>query len=188
MELQIYCPSEFNRRPQEFTKHRGFKATECRQFLLYTATAIMKNVLDGDKYRHLMILHLVMRLLTSKDTLPDLFPFCKDAIKLYVKLCHKLYGEQFLSYNIHGLLHIVDDVMTLGAVDTFSAFCYENNLRKLRKWIPKPGLRLSQVYKRIIESEDAALTPVDTNIQINLTQRHEEGPLPENIPVNNSRK
>lgn len=184
IQLQRNCPSEFNRRPQEFTKFHGFKATEYRQFLLYTATAVLKNVFDEDKYRHLMILHFVMRLLTSEDTPPDLFPFCKDASKLYVTLCQQLYGEQFMSYNIHGFLHIVEDVITLGAADTFSAFCYENNLTQLRKWIRKPHLWLPQVYKRISESEDADLPPADTNIRINLTQIHVEGPLPNNIPAN----
>lgn len=38
-----------------------------------------------------------------------------------------------MSYNVNGLLHIVDDVITLGAVYTFSAFSCENLQQQLQR-------------------------------------------------------
>ncbi|XP_043474343.1 uncharacterized protein LOC122506302 isoform X1 [Leptopilina heterotoma] len=183
-ELILFCPSDFNRRPQVLTKYHAFKGTEFRQFLLYTSPAVVKNVFDEDYYTHLMILHSSMRLLNSSNTLRDMYPFCREALKSYFTLCEVLYGEQFLSYNVHSVLHLVDDVEELGPADTHSAFRYENNMQELRKFIRKPGLKLPQIYKRICEKEDYALTPIDRNIRIELSQRHEEGPLPADIDAN----
>lgn len=181
IDLQLYCPSDFNRRPQEFTKFHRFKATEFCQFLLYTAPAVVKDVLEEDYYNHLMILHVVMRLLVSEETSPDMYDFCEESVKTYVSLSSDLYGEQFLSYNVHSALHLVDDVRVLGPIETFSAFVYENNLQQLRKWIRKPGLKLPQIYKRISEKDDYALTPVEPENSVKLSQVHAEGPLPPNL-------
>lgn len=46
-ELQLYCPSDFNRQPQKLTNFSNFKATELRQFILYTAPAVVKRCLRG---------------------------------------------------------------------------------------------------------------------------------------------
>lgn len=181
--LQSFCPSEFNRRPQEISKFAKFKATECRQFLLYAAPAVLKDIFLDDHYLHFMILHSVMRLLVRKSTPRDMHSFCQEALETFVEICVQLYGEQFLSYNIHGLLHIVEDVMELGSAETYSAFCFENSMSELRKYIRKPGMKLQQVYKRISEKEDFTPEPSNSNNGICLSQKHAEGPVPENIPV-----
>lgn len=183
-DLQLYCPSDFNRRPQVLSSFRKFKATEFRQFLLHIAPAVVKDIFEEDYYNHLMILHAVMRLLVSEETPRDMYTFCREGMKTYVSLCVELYGEQFLSYNVHSALHFVDDVEILGPCDTFSAFCYENNFQALRKLIRKPGLKLPQIYKRIAEREDYALTPVVSDTKIKLSQSHSDGPLPVNITAN----
>ena len=76
---------------------------------------------------------------------------------MYVITSEQIYGQQFLSYNVHSLLHLVADVEVLGPLDTFSAFCYENNMPEMRKCLRKPGLKLPQVYKRISEKKKIIL-------------------------------
>ena len=84
--LQSYYPSEFNLQPQEITNYHNFKATEFRQFLLYTAPAVLENVFPQDHFRHLMILHSVMRLLISKETPRNMYSFCQQALEMYVTI------------------------------------------------------------------------------------------------------
>ena len=182
--LQSYCPSEFNRRPQEVTNYHHFKATEFRQFLLYTAPAVLRNVFLEDHYRHLMILHSVMRLLVSEDTSRDMYAVCQRDLDAYVTVGEQLHGEQFLSYNVYSLLHIVADVEVLGPLETFSTFWYENNMPESRKCIRKLHLKLAQIYKRISEKDNFVSTPMQKNIKIFLSEKHVEGPLPEHIPAN----
>lgn len=184
IQLTEYCPTEFNRRPREITQYKHFKATEYRQFLLYTAPAVLLNVLDEEYYLHVMILHCVTRLLVSENTQPVMYDFCQSSLESYVRLCETLYGESFISYNVHGLLHVVKDVENLGPLESFSAFCYENNMPLFRKLIRKPHLPLQQFCKRLFELNDLSNTPIDDERGIEVSQVHAKGPLLENILPN----
>lgn len=181
--LKSYCPSEFNRQPHKITMLRTFKATELRQVLLYISPGVLKDIFTEDYYEHFMILHCTSRLLASKETQREMFPYCQRALESYVTLCGTLYGRQFLSYNIHSLLHLTPDVETFGSLDSFSAFPFENNMPEMRKCIRKPHLSLQQIYKRLRE-KDYATTPFDDDINIRITRPHTEGPLLEDFPAN----
>lgn len=54
-------------------------------------------------------------------------------------------------------------------------------MQQLRKWIRKPGLKLSKIYKRISQEENYALRPAEHLNQIKLSQSHFEGPLTDNV-------
>ena len=43
-----------------------------------------------------------------------------------------LFGECYVSHNVHNLLHICDDVSNFGPLDSYSAFCFENYLGILK--------------------------------------------------------
>jgi len=60
-----------------------------------------------------------------------------------------IYGASFLSYNVHALLHLVDDIAKLGPLDSFSAFLFENNMRVFKRYCRKPHLYLQQIARRI---------------------------------------
>ena len=175
--LAPYKPSDFNRPPRAITEYHNYKATEFRQLLLYTSTSVFKNVFPQEYYDHLMILNSVMRLLISEDTPREMFPFCQESLESYVRSCRVLYGQQFLSYNVRSLLHLVADVEALGGLETFSAFGFENNMPEFRKSIRKPGLKLQQYFKRMHEKNGQDLVPVLHDIQIHPSQIHAEGPL-----------
>ena len=97
-----------------------FKATEFRQFLLYSAPTVLQNVFDDEYYEHFILLHCTMRLLSLENIDNDTFVYCQEAVETYVNMCEHLYGEQFLSYNVHSLLHVVGDVKQFGPLESFS--------------------------------------------------------------------
>ncbi|CAH0554787.1 unnamed protein product [Brassicogethes aeneus] len=175
------CPSDFNRRPEPMSRYSKFKATQLRQLLLYTGPAVFRNVLGNDHYRHLMLLHAVMRLLNRENPPEELLLFCEASLRSYVTLCLYLYKEQYMSYNIHCLLHIVDDVRGLGPIDSYSAFCYENSMPNFRDLAThRPYLALQQYYKRIKE-KDQGEQPFHVENQIVTSKKRVAGPLPINI-------
>ena len=123
-----------------------------------------------------------MRFLVSKETPREMLNFCQRALESYVVLSERLYGSQFLSYNVHGLLHLVADVQQLGDLESFSAFCYENSMPEFRKQMRKPDGCLQQYYKRIRELNDFTFALPNNTHHIRPSNLHAEGPLPEDIP------
>lgn len=52
----------------------------------------------------------------------------------FVNQFRDIYGMQYMSYNLHSLLHVADDVNHLGNLNKFSAFDFENHLGHLKKY------------------------------------------------------
>lgn len=63
-----YTPSEFARKTRSFEEVIRFKATEVRQFLLYTGIVLLKGFLSEDAYTHFLKLSMAYRLLSSSAT------------------------------------------------------------------------------------------------------------------------
>lgn len=89
-----------------------------------------------------------MRCLCNNSPSEKALFFADLAVKSYVQLSAVIYDKTFLSYNIHGLLHLVDDVRTFGAADNFSAFPFKNNMTFYRKACRKPNQQLQQIVRR----------------------------------------
>lgn len=62
-----------------------------------------------------------------------------------------LYGEEYVGYNVHGLIRITDIVLLHGNLDAFSAFQYENYLQFVKKISKNSRCPLQDTFNRIIE-------------------------------------
>jgi len=172
-KLQIiaaYCPREFARRPTSINEYHKFKATGYRQIFLYTGIVILKDILEKSAYIHFLLSHAALRILVSPSASSHQLEFAKIAISKFVKRCILIYGPIFMSYNIHGLLHLVEDVNRFGPLDSHSAFPYENNMMYFRKLCRKPHLQLQQIARRrteedIIARRNIPVNEIDTSIK-----------------------
>ena len=151
--LSRYCPSDFARRPRAIEQCSKYKATEFRQFLLYTGPVILYRVLENTVYQHFLFLHAAIRVLVSESPSIPHLNFAELALKKFVLRNEELYGPTFNSYNVHGLLHLTNDVRHLGNLDSCSAFPYENNMSIFRKYLRKTSLPLQQYSNRMRETQ-----------------------------------
>ncbi|XP_072755742.1 uncharacterized protein [Anoplolepis gracilipes] len=149
--LKKYCPPEFARHPRAIHVFFKYKATEFRQFLLYTGPVVTHGVLDQQIYIHFLFLHTAIRILISSLPSKKYLNFAELALQKFVVRCENLYGLSFISYNVHGLLHLTNDVRQLGPLDSFSAFPYENNMSVFRKYCRKPNFPLQQFANRMVD-------------------------------------
>ena len=151
--LSRYCPSDFARRPRAIEQCSKYKATEFRQFLLYTGPVILNRVLEKTVYMHFLLLHAAIRVLVSESPSIPHLSFAELALQKFVLRNEELYGPTFNSYNVHGLLHLTNDVRRLGNLDSYSAFPYENNMSIFSKFLRKPSLPLQQYSNRMRERQ-----------------------------------
>lgn len=173
-----YCPREFNRKPRSIAEYGNFKATECCQFLLYTGVVVLCGIVEQNAYNHFLLLHAIMRCLSSNLPSEIQLHFSELAIKSYIQLCTIIYDETFLSYNVHGLLHLVKDVRKFGSVDNFSAFPYENNMTFYRNTCRKPNQQLQQIVRRKSEKDKIAKKIINTSIEtVIVNKMHSNGPI-----------
>lgn len=55
------------------------------------------------------MLHVAMRILASYLYMPSMINYAEDLLKLYVEQFSDLYEEEHVPYNVHSLIHLVDD-------------------------------------------------------------------------------
>lgn len=62
-----------------------------------------------------------------------------------------LYGEEYVTYNIHGLKNITNFVTMHGSHDRLNAFKFENYLQLTTKTVHSSKYPLQDVYNRTLE-------------------------------------
>jgi len=152
MQLKPFIPVEFVRKPRQLQCVKLWKATEYRLILLYTGPLVFRSVLKKNIYTHFIVLHVIIRILSSED-FKEYLSYAQDLILFFIKTFIKLYGIQNISHNVHSFIHLVDDVKKFGPLDNFNAFKFENYMQILKKYIRKADKPLQQVVRRYIEKE-----------------------------------
>ncbi|EZA60110.1 hypothetical protein X777_15268, partial [Ooceraea biroi] len=133
MDIKNSIPSEFARKPRTLDDIDRWKATELRQFLLYTGIVILKSTIPPIWYNHFLSLSMAIRIMANPQICTSFLHYAHSLLLYFVSNYGTIYGEKYLSHNVHNFLHIVNDVKTFGCLDNFSCFKYENNMQKIKK-------------------------------------------------------
>lgn len=147
-----FIPSEFSRKTRSLDELSRFKATELRLLLLYVLPVVLIGMPE-EIYKHFLLLHCAMRILACPETVKsrDIVKYSKTLICIFVENCGALYGDAFISFNVHNLIHLPDEAMRFGPIDHFSCFFFEKKLQKITNMV-RPGRHpLSQLANRIME-------------------------------------
>lgn len=154
-EFCNFIPREFARQPRSLHYVARWKATEYRLFLLYTGVVALKQVLSQELYDLFLLLHVAARIvsceqLVEKQTYVD---FADKLFAAFVEHCAHptVFGPGFVSYNIHSLLHLCDDVRRYGVIENFSGFPFENYLGVIKRLIRSGAKVLQQIARRLAE-------------------------------------
>lgn len=173
--MRPFVPSDFNRKPRHLNELARWKATEFRQFILYTGPIVMRDFLQIDVYKHFMCLHTAIFILCDTQLVNCYKDYAEELLSYFVKSFSTLYGKEHLSYNVHGLLHICADTVKFGNLDRYSAFGFENCLGVITRLLKSGNSPLSQACRRISEREKGRLL-VTREEGAKLV--HTNGPLP----------
>ena len=99
---------------------------------------MFKNSISEPLYNHFLLLHTAVRILGYEELFrgEGVIQYCEGLMKLYVKDAMTLYGEHFISYNVHNLIHVPDDVSYMNSpLYEFSCYSFENNLQTIKNWL-----------------------------------------------------
>ena len=155
--LLSFCgkmPSEFARQPRSLNEVERWKATEFRQFLLYTGMVVLKQFLSKDMYSHFLTLCVGISILleTDNETRQEYLNYARELLVYFVRRSKELYTEKFIVYNVHSLIHLADDCEHFDcSLNDISAFPFENHLHFVKKLVKNAKNPIVQVGKRLEE-------------------------------------
>ena len=158
--LNGLLPSEFARQPRSLLEMDRWKATEFRQFLLYTGPVVLRRVVSVEIYQHFLCLCVSLSIMLQSNTEKrnTYLPYAQELLVYFVKKCKDIYGETFTVYNVHGLLHLHEDVRFFQcSLNGVSGFPYENHLQVIKKLVRTAHNPIAQVSKRLTEMEKSEL-------------------------------
>ena len=144
-----HIPSEFSRSLEYGLKRISYwKASQLRLFLLYVGPVILKrkSILDKLTYNAFLDLSIAMRLLLTPSQEKNI-PFIDSLLKNFVTFCQNQYGTDYLTYNIHNLIHLTEDYSRYGNLEKISCFDFESFLGRLKKCVRSGYKPLQQVAK-----------------------------------------
>ncbi|XP_036146914.1 uncharacterized protein LOC118646990 [Monomorium pharaonis] len=151
LALRAHIPFEFARKPRSLDELDRMKATEHREFALYTGGVVLRKIVRQGVYEHFLKLSVAIRILATPGIDMEQNRYAKRLLEEYFTDFLKLYGENNATYNTHGLLHLADDALKWGTLDAFSAFIFENYLQQIKKIMRKNDKPLQQLSNRISE-------------------------------------
>jgi hypothetical protein len=177
VDLQRQIPLEFSRKSRSLRELDHFKATEFRLFLLYTGPVVMQHFLEPSIYKNFLQLQCSLYILLS-DFADNVQwnEYSKKLLICFVNGVQRIYGSEFLSYNMHSLIHLADDALKNGNLDNISAFPFENYMQTLKRFIRSKSGHLNQIVNRISELNNLStinrsnLTLVKRNLFVNYSQ------------------
>jgi len=149
-------PSEFVCQPRSLSELERWKATEYRQFLLYTGPIVLRKVLSEHVYETFLCLSVAISILLdeSENRRREYLGYARELLNTFVRKSLSDFGDIFVVYNVHNLLHIADDVEHFDcSLNALSAFPFENHLQALKRIIRCGRNPLSQVWRRVYERQ-----------------------------------
>lgn len=160
-ECASHIPKEFQRRCRTLFESSRWKATECRQFLLYSGPVVLSNTgVSRKQYENFLCLSAAIRCLCSKTLIDTYMDFVQGALQYFVDKFGEIYGRKHVVYNVHSLNHLTSDAQRYGILDNFSCFEYESFLGVVKEMTHKrkPSHIVQQICRRLSEREFVILS------------------------------
>ena len=157
-KLLPFFPSEFKRKPKSITEFRCYKGSEFKRILHYDGilTFYFLSVIAEEYecvYRCFLMLSCAARILSDENLCREYVDDARQLLKGFVSYSALVFGDHFVVYNIHHLLHLPDDCKIHGVLDGFSAELYESHLGRMKTWLRAPGRTITQIVARTLEHE-----------------------------------
>lgn len=163
--MKIKLPREIHRSVRGLDCLSHWKGLEFRSFLYYIGIVVLKPFLPSDVYEHFLTLFCAVTICSS-DAHANLVELAHTMLIHYVECYAKIYGQDYITSNVHNLNHLVEDVKRFGILSKFSAYPFENKLYKIKNMIRSGHKPLAQIAKRISELNQVVVEDITPKKQI----------------------
>ena len=151
--LRECLTKEFPRKCRTIEDINHWKAVEYRQFLLYIGPVALRGLINEEFYDNFLNISVCIYILCSPKMCEYYLEFVRKLLAKTVEQYAALYGVSEVTFNMHSMLHLCDEVKAHGNLDSFSAFPFESYMQKLRAFVRSGNLPASQIYRRLSERD-----------------------------------
>jgi len=151
--LSIKPPHDISRTPRSLRASSHWKASECRNWLLYYSVPCLQGVMRGRYLKHWCLLVSSMYTLLQDDVRAVDVVRAEEALCKFSKDMNTLYEQENITFNIHASLHLRDCVRNLGSLWSCSTFPFEGFMMTIKKYINGTTRVPQQVTSRYLMSQ-----------------------------------
>jgi hypothetical protein len=150
-----FCPREFARKPKQLTgSGSALKAAHIRQWLHYTGVPLFVGRVAQNVEETFLMFHCALRILSDPAAITDegMLDRAQWCMGQFVAMSKHHFGPHFVSFSIHSMLHMTDEVrhhkLTL---EQMSAFLNENSYRHLKTNIRSGNKPVEQIIGALLK-------------------------------------
>jgi len=160
-DISKYTPVEFRRKSGSLKDRTGWKATQYRHFILYTAAALLVDrpeLIKSKVCKTVLLLYCAMRILCDAERCVITTELEKADfwLKKFTFECPVQLGTSFNSFNVHSASHLAEEVEYHKApLDDFSAFRGESFFGPMVRRVTGTTNALESLVMRLWEHRHA---------------------------------
>ena len=169
---KIKLPIEFSRSTRSISERDHFKANEWRTIAFYLIIPILYFLIINDadlfkrfkNYLYNLLKYIIFLRILCQDSIEQ--EELRDANTIINEFCWEyqtLYGKDFMTFNLHGHLHLPKQVKRFGPLHKCSCFPFENVFHISQNCFHGTRNIESQIIKNIIKKKNNRLELNDLN-------------------------
>ena len=153
---EIRFPHDFNRKLRSFSEIKRWKDREVQNFFLHVSLPLLKPFLPFEYFLHLSLLVTGIWLLTFDDITDNDIAIAKMLLSNYARLVEVIYGKRQVTYTVHGLQHLPEQVANFGPLILHSGFVFEAMISHLKRLFHGTRCIPEQIVRNLVMSQSSS--------------------------------
>ena len=133
--LSIRPPQDISRTPRTLKECGHWKASECRNWLLFYSVSCLSGIMRPKYLQHWCLLVNAVYVLLQDNVSEEDLSYADRNLQLFSSGMEALYGRENMTSNVHASTHLSDCVRNLGPLWACSAFPFEGFMMNIKKFI-----------------------------------------------------